>query len=253
MSWTAGTKIFDCVCESLLSKVDKLPRVEELKADVIRALIVELEANCWIIKDQEKSRYCNHPMVRMLIQERHPELIFNEDKFNAETSEPEVKEKTKTATRKKKAKQNEPDTLVALSTFAAKLEAENQEVQEAKNKLIASWVGDVMIGKMLPPENLPAMFAFFILAHPKTVRIWLAKHMGEPFTGDCESSDEVIAITAWSSQDGGYVKTLLDRKINEGAIQISEIPLLMARMSNDSDNVRNELAARFGLLDEIAN
>lgn len=250
MSWTTGTKIFDRVCDALLMKVDKLLRVEKLKEDVIRALIAELEENCWTIKDQEKSWYCEHPMVRMLIQERHPELIFDKgSKLNTETAEPEVREKTKMANGKKKAKQNEPDALAALSTFAAKLEAENQEVQEAKNKLIASWVGDVMIGKMLPPENLSAMFAFFILAHPKTVRIWLAKHMGESFMEDCESSDE--AITAWSSQDGEHVKELLDRKINEGDIQVGEIPLLMARMSNSSDKVRDELAARLGLL--IAN
>jgi hypothetical protein len=70
MGWCSGTEIFDAVVEDLLNP-------DLSKEDIIYNLILTLEGRDWDC--QMESEYYDHPIVKKLFEEAHPDWFEEED------------------------------------------------------------------------------------------------------------------------------------------------------------------------------
>lgn len=71
MGWASAVEIFDVVAGALLDKK------EVDKKSVLKTLIETLEDGDW--DTQEDSEYYNHPVVREVMEELHPEWFNKEE------------------------------------------------------------------------------------------------------------------------------------------------------------------------------
>jgi hypothetical protein len=68
MGWCSATEIFDSVCNALLAG--------KSKEQTIKELIEELEGNDWDC--QGDSEYYDHPIVKAIFRELHPDWFEEE-------------------------------------------------------------------------------------------------------------------------------------------------------------------------------
>jgi hypothetical protein len=66
MGWASGTDVFDAVAGEILGETGAVSRTR-----VIRALVEALEDNDW--DTQNESEFYDHPIVRRVMRELHPD------------------------------------------------------------------------------------------------------------------------------------------------------------------------------------
>jgi hypothetical protein len=71
MGWCSGTRIFDAVCEGLLSDEPKS------KKELLTELIAALEADDWDC--QQDSAFWDNPLVQEVMRELHPRWFEDEE------------------------------------------------------------------------------------------------------------------------------------------------------------------------------